>query len=102
MSGFSSHGVGAFCAKAVVVSAASAAAVKKVVRNRVISRLMVILPAETGVPVILLNKSRTSFFRQYDGSRRAHHGSGGFMICHRATMFPFSSTTRYCLKTSQG
>jgi hypothetical protein len=29
---------------------------------------MVILPAETGVPAVLLNKSRTSFFRQYDGA----------------------------------
>src|ERR1700752_4477249 len=64
MSDFSSQGA-ASCAKAEVESAVSAAAIKKVfVKNPVIVVLLL------AAPIVVLNKSRTTLFRQYD--RRAH------------------------------
>ena len=68
MSDFSSQGVGAALARMrTSVSAPSAAAIKKVlVENPVI----VILPAGRNGRRPILNKSRTSLFRQYDAAVR--------------------------------
>jgi len=62
MSGFSSHGVGAAaCANADVASPVSTAAIKKVFEN-----LVIVVPpgGQFGFCPSLLNKSRTSLFRQ--------------------------------------
>src|SRR6267142_3909226 len=90
MSDFSSHGVGAAaCAHAAVVRAVSAAAIERVlIESLIISFSRTVL-------LVVLNKPRTPFSRQYDGSfrRSTHLKTFRFPAAGFATIFRFQSRT---------
>jgi len=102
MSGFSSQGVGAEpCANAEAVSAASAAAIKKLlVGNPVI----VILQPKNGAPAgtfeQITNAVIPSIQLMFGDGWVASRASCGFVIFNGATMFPFPSTNAPLRKTS--